>query len=320
MEIRKRLFRALAVLVFVAVSLAGCAARPSRATAATADAATADDPAQARQPTAHEIELVGVLVPDRTVSLYAKLSGQARVVAADVGDKVSKGELLVQIDTKELDAQLAVAEAQLAGVTDQAAQAKIGVDTARLNLEMAQRAYDRTKTLLDSKVITESQLDDARTKLDLARAAFENAQRQLQTMGGSGVAQARAQADSIKVQISNSMVTSPIDGTVITRAINPGELVNPSSSLMSVSDTATLRLQGTVSQEDVARLAVGMKAKVSVDTSPGLSYQGRVIQIGPIAASTGQYFPVVISLKNDGKLLAGMTARAFIEAPSSHAP
>ncbi len=320
MEVRKRLFRALAALVFVAVSLAGCAARPGRAPAVTAKAATTDDPAPSPRAASRDVELVGVLVPDRTVSLYAKLSGQARVVAADVGDKVSKGELLVQIDTKELDAQLAVAEAQLAGVTDQAAQAEIGVDTARLNLEMAQRAYDRTKTLLDSKVITESQLDDAQTKLDLAKAAFENAQRQLQTVGGSGVAQARAQADSIKVQISNSTVTSPIDGTVITRAINPGELVSPSSSLMSVSNTATLRLQGTVSQEDVVRLAVGMKAKVSVDASPGLSYQGRVMQIGPIAASTGQYFPVVISLKNDGKLLAGMTARATIEAPSSHAP
>ena len=58
-------------------------------------------------------------------------------------------------------------------MSDQAAQAKIGVETARLNLEMAQRAYDRTKTLLDTKVVTQSQLDDAQTKLDLAKAAYE---------------------------------------------------------------------------------------------------------------------------------------------------
>ena len=58
------------------------------------------------------------------------------------------------------------------------------------------------------------------------------------------------------------------------------------------------------------RLSVGDKVDVTVDALPSSRYAGRIQQVGPIAASTGQYFPVVVSLKNDGRLLAGMTAKA----------
>jgi HlyD family secretion protein len=227
-----------------------------------------------------------------------------------VGNPVKAGELLVQIDTKELNAQLKVAEAQLAGVTDQAAQAKIGVETARLNLDLAQRAYDRTKTLLDTKVVTQSQLDDAQTKLDLSKSAFDNANQQFNTVSNSGVAQAEAQVNFIRVQISNSTITSPISGVVTNRNINAGEITSLSSPLMSIADTSTLKLQGNLSQEDVVHLSLGSKVNVSVDVMPGKQYTGRVEQVGPVAAATGQYFPVVVTLPNDGRLLAGMTAKA----------
>jgi RND family efflux transporter MFP subunit len=175
---------------------------------------------------------------------------------------------------------------------------------------MAQRAYERPKTLFETKVVTQSQLDDAQTKLDLAKSAYENASRQYQTVSGSGLAQAEAQANYIRVQISNSTITSPINGIVTNRNINPGEITSMSTPLLSVADTATLKLQGNVSQEDVVHLSMGDKVKVSVDVIPGKQYAGRIEQVGPIAAATGQYFPIVVSLSNDGKLLAGMTAKA----------
>ena len=263
------------------------------------------------------VEFSGVLVPNRTLNIYAKLVGQATTVNGDVGSRVRKGQLLVQIDTKELNAQLKVAEAQGAGVSDQAVQAKIGVETAKLNLDLAQRAYDRTKTLFDTKVVTQSQLDDAQTKLDLAKSAFDNASHQYQTVSGSGLAQAEAQANFIRVQISNSTIASPIDGIITNRNINPGEITSLNNPLMSIADTATLKLQGNVSQEDVVRLSVGNKVAVGVDAIPGKEYTGRIDQVGPIAAATGQYFPVVVSLANDGKLLAGMTAKASFTLTSS---
>jgi HlyD family secretion protein len=292
-----------AALALAAFSLAAC--QPKTTLRVTVKTATATAGAIVRN-----VEFSGVLVPDRTVNVYAKLAGQATYVGADVGNMVKAGQLLVQIDTKELNAQLTVAQAALAGVTDQGAQAKIGVETARLNLDLAQRAYDRTKTLYQTKVVTQSQLDDAQTKLDLARSAFDNASQQYQTVSDSGVAQARAQVNLIKVQISNSTITSPISGVITNRNINLGEITPLSTPLMSVANTATLKLQGNLSQEDIVHLSVGSKVDVRVDVVPGKIFAGRVEQVGPVAAATGQYFPVVVRMANDGKLLAGMTAKA----------
>ena len=308
----KTRIRPWALVACVALSASLMACQPKAAPRVTVKTGTARAGALSRT-----IEFSGVLVPNKTLNIYAKLVGQATTVNGDVGSRVKKGQLLVQIDTKELNAQLKVAEAQGAGVSDQAAQAKIGVETARLNLEMAQRAYDRTKTLFDTKVVMQSQLDDAQTKLDLAKAAYQNASRQLQTVSGSGLAQAEAQANLIRVQISNSTITSPLDGIITNRNINPGEITTMSSPLMSIADTATLKLQGNVSQEDVVHLTVGLKVKVSVDAVQGKEFTGRIEQVGPIAAATGQYFPVVVSLPNNGNLLAGMTAKASMTIASS---
>lgn len=303
MKARTAQWGALAAAAALAIGLLGCAPKNApRVSVKTAPATLGR--------IVRNVEFSGVLVPNHTVNIFAKMAGLATTVSADVGNKVQAGQLLVQIDTKELNAQLAVSEAAAAGVGDQAVQVKSGMETARLNLEMAQRSYERTKTLLDTKVVTQSQLDDAQTKLDLAKAAYETASRQYQTVSGSGLAQAQAQVNFIKVQISNSTITSPISGIVTNRNINPGEITSMSSPLLSIADVAVLKLQGNVSQDDVVRISVGGRVNVVVDALSTNTYAGRVEQVGPIAAATGQYFPIVVSLKNDGRLLAGMTAKA----------
>ena len=264
-----------------------------------------------------KVEFSGVLVPNRSVNIYSKIAGQVKAVAADVGGRVRQGQLLVQIDAKELDAQLRVAEAARAGMADQAEQAKAGIQSAQLNLDMAQRAYERTKTLFDTQVVTQSQLDDAKDRLQLAQAALDSANRQYRTASGSGLAQAEAQVNYIRVQLSNSTISSPIDGIVTNRNVSPGEIAPLSAPLMSIADTSTLKLQGNVPQEAVVRLAVGDKVTVNVDGISGAAYAGTITQVGPIGAATGQYFPVAVSLKNDGRLLAGMTAKAALNLTSS---
>jgi RND family efflux transporter MFP subunit len=263
------------------------------------------------------VEFSGVLVPNRTLNIYSKIAGQLKAVAADVGGRVRRGEVLVQIDAKELDAQLQVAEAARAGMADQAEQAKAGIQSAQLNLDIARRAYERTKSLFDTQVVTQSQLDDARDRLQLSQAALESANRQYRMVSGSGLAQAEAQVNFIRVQLSNSTISSPIDGIVTNRNVNPGEIAPLNAPLMAIADTSTLKLQGNVPQEAVVLLAVGDKVTVSVDGIPGPGYEGVITQVGPIGAATGQYFPVAVSLKNDGRLLAGMTAKAALSLTSS---
>lgn len=255
------------------------------------------------------VAISGVLTPNKSVSIFSKVSGQVQTVGAEAGDRVSAGQLLVQIDTKELNAQLQQAQAAVQAVRDQADQAQIGIASARSNLDIAQKSSDRARTLFDSGAASQSQLDDARNKLDQASNAYANANKLYQTASGSGLAQAEAAAHLIQVEIGNGTIASPIDGAVSSRSIDPGGMASTNASLMTVADTSVLKLQGSVIQDAVPLLALGQKASVIVDALPGQSFEGQITQIGPVASATGQYFPVVISLKNPGVLLAGMTAR-----------
>ncbi|KYH33565.1 efflux RND transporter periplasmic adaptor subunit [Neomoorella mulderi] len=314
--------KAMALLAAGALALAaGCGSG-----AGAGDRVTVKAMAAGRGKLAATVEISGALVPVRVASVASKLAGQVLAVKADVGDRVQAGQVLVEIDTRELQAQLRQAEAAVRGVQDQAEQARIGMETARLGidtalikLEAARKDYERVKALAAAGAASQKQLDDAQAAVDqlqkayeAARQQYEVAKKQYETTSGSGMAQAQAAVNTIKVNMSNAVITSPITGVVTNRNINPGEMAAPASSLplLTIADTSTLKLQGTIGQEAVTLLAIGQKVTVTLDAIPGREFTGTVTQVGPVAAATGQRFPVEISLANPGELKAGMTARA----------
>jgi len=265
------------------------------------------------------VELSGVLSPEQTATVYGKLSGQAYRINVDVGDKVKAGDILLEIDAHELAAQLALAQASVATVKQQAAQALVGIDTAKTNYDQAKRYLDRLNSLEDRSSLSKNQLDDAQSKSDLTQRAWESAKLQYKSLNESGLAQAQAQVDVVKSQIENSILRSPINGVITNRNINPGELTSPSTALFSVAEIDKLKLQGTVSQDVVSLLAIGLKVAVNVDGLTSGTLEGRVTQIGPVGTSSGQYFPMVVTIDKPGKALAGMTARLSIEVTSPEA-
>lgn len=293
----------------VLLILTGCSGKSSNQMTITAT--------EAKQGTiTRNVEFTGAFAPDQTANVFSELSGHAVKVTANVGDAVAKGQLLVQIDTRQLQAQRAEAKAAVSSVEDQAAQAKVGIDTAKANLDLAQTTFDRTHALYKTQAASKNQFDDAQNRLTLAQSAYQNAEQKYELLTGSSLAQAKARLDLIDVQISESIVTSPLTGVVTNRNINPGELVGRSAPVMTVADTRTLKLQGTVSQGVVPLLSVGEPVQIAVDGMPNLTLHGTVSQVGPVAAATGQYFPVVAVVKNTGTLLAGMTAMASFDIVS----
>ncbi|MGI6284295.1 efflux RND transporter periplasmic adaptor subunit [Neomoorella humiferrea] len=315
---------ALLLALFLAGGAAGCGARPGDGGQVSVKTATA---AKGKLEATQTIS--GALAPARVANVVTKLAGQVLAVKADVGDRVQAGQVLVEIDTKELQAQLQQAEAAVDSVREQAEQARLGMEAAqvavanaKVALDAAQKYYDRIKALYDAGAASQSQLDDAQTKLDQAKNGyataakqFEATKKQYEAVSGAGLAQAEAAANTIRVNMSNAVITSPITGVITNRNINPGELAAPTSPqpLLVVADTATLKLQGTVGQEAVPLLAVGQKVTVTLDALPGREFTGTVTQVGPVATATGQRFPVEVSLANPGELKAGMTARAVFK-------
>ncbi|WP_434640078.1 efflux RND transporter periplasmic adaptor subunit [Thermoanaerobacterium thermosaccharolyticum] len=282
----------------------------------------------------------GSLTPNKYADVSSKLIGQVIAVNADVGDKVKAGQLLVQIDTKELKAQLQQADASIAMTNKQAEQAKISIqvaqqnlegaelkiDSAKISLDDAQKNYDRVKSLYDAGAASQSQLDAADTQLkqaqnqynaalnqyESAKTQVNNAQKQYEIYTGPALQQAEAAKNLIQVQMSNSNVYSPLSGIVTNRNIEPGEMAGAGSPLLTIADISTLKMEGTVNESTVSYLHVGQKVSVTVDAFPDKEFQGEISQIGPVATTTGQIFPIEIKIANTGELKPGMTAKATI--------
>lgn len=266
------------------------------------------------------VELSGVLAPVQTATVFGKLSGQAGRIAVDVGSKVKAGDVLLEIDAHELGAQLAAAEAAVATVKQQAAQALVGIDSAQTNYDQAKRYLDRLNSLEDRSALSKNQLDDATSKVQLTQRALESAKLQYKTLNESGLGQAQAQVDVVKSNLANSTLRSPIDGVVTNRNINPGELTNPQTALFTVAEIGRLKLQGTVSQDVISLMEEGRGVQVLVDGLPGGPLTGRITQIGPVGATSGQYFPVIVTVDKPGRALAGMTARVALDVTAPTAP
>lgn len=296
------LFAALPVFVF-----SGCADRTSEAK--KVKTAVAVD-----QELETKIELSGALVPEKTFDIASKISGQVVRLGFEVGSAVKAGDVLMQLDTESLRAQLAQAQAGLQSAEAAVQSVQNQASLAKINLDAAQKAYERTKTLFDSGAVSQSQMDDAADKLDIAKNQFENASGPALNQARAAVSTAAANIQNLQVQINYAAVKSPSAGVVASQNVNAGEVVSAAVPVISIVDTQVLKMKSTVTQDKLPLLSVGKEVDLTVDSYPDVKLKGAVTSLGPVALSTGEVFPVEISVKNNGSLKAGLSARASVAA------
>ncbi len=258
------------------------------------------------------LNVAGILISAQTVNVVSKLSGQVTGLNADTGAEVKSGDTLITLETKMLDAQLRQAEASLQSAQAALQAVRDKADLDKISLDAAQRAYDRVKELFTSSAGTQSQLDDASSNLDLKKKQYEISRGSAVQQAEASVKVAQSNIDNIKVQMENAVITSPINGIVINRNINPGEIASSGATLLTLADIATLKLRGTVSQEIVPLIQAGEQINVTVDIYPDKVYTGKIGSIGPMAVSTGEYFPIEISIPNSGDVKPGLSAHASL--------
>jgi multidrug efflux pump subunit AcrA (membrane-fusion protein) len=296
---------ALALLVFIA---SGCAGHS--AVAVTTVVAT-------NQELATKLDLSGVLVPAQTSDISSQIAGKVTSLGFQAGDAVKAGDVVMQLDTSSLNAQLAQAEASL-----QSAQAAVGeagnqAANDKIVLDSAQESYNRVKALFDSGADSQSALDDATNALNTAKNQYDNASGSALDQAEAAVSTARANINGFEVQLSETTIKSPLDGVLSSRNVNVGEVVSPGVAVMSVVDASSLKLRSTVTQDMLPLLALGQEMDVVIDSFPNRVYQGSVTTIGPIAVSTGEVFPIEVTIKNDGHLMAGLAAHASASVQAS---
>ncbi len=238
-----------------------------------------------------------VRTPQR-IEIAAQITGRVLAVEVQEGISVIPDQVLLRLDDNEWKASAAQARAALS--QNEARQRQIGVlgmpvaeQTARqaeANAIQAKKQFERVGELAARGFYSTAQQDDARRARDVAESQWRAAQLQLTSNqpGGSdaqvarsNVEQARAALDVALAKLAYATLRSPVTGTVLTRAVEPGDTVQPGKVLMTVAPEWKTELTAQIDEKNLALLAVGQSAQASADAYPGERFKASVIYIAP---------------------------------------
>ena len=242
------------------------------------------------------VTATGEINPVNTVSVGSQVSGTIEDIFVDYNSHVDKGQLLLKIEPSVLEA--AVAEAQAA------------LDSAKSQLTLSKNDYERNKTLYDSGYI-------ARAEMEQSQANYEQAQQSVKRM--------QSQYDRAITNLSYATITSPVDGTVISRKVDKGQTVAASfqtPDLFEIAeDLSKMQIETAVSEADIGVIHEGQNVTFTVDAYPTKKFNGivRQVRLSPTTTSNVVVYTVVIDVDNaDLNLMPGMTAFVTILISEAH--
>ena len=261
---------------------------------------------------AAQVTANGTLSARGTVQVGAQVSGRVVQINADFNDKVKKGQIIAKLDEQVLQAQITSASASVA-------LANANVSKAQVAVADSDRQYKRQKTLQDQQLVAGATVESAEVAWETAKAALVAAKAQ--------VAQSQAQLAQARLNMSYATIYSPVDGVVLSRAVDVGQTVAASLSapvLFTIAeDLARMQIDTAVSEADVGRLTDGMEATFTVDAFPGKTFKGVVRQVrnAPTTTQGVVTYDAVIDVDNtDKSLRPGMTANVtFVLAQVANA-
>jgi RND family efflux transporter MFP subunit len=236
--------------------------------------------------------------------IYPRASGYVRKWNVDIGDKVREGQVLVEIDTPELDQQLDQARAQLV-------QAEAGLIQATANRTYSNTTLQRYKELAPRGVASQQELDQKRAQSAVDEANVNVAEAAIEAQ--------RANVRRLVQMKSFSRVASPFAGTVNVRTIERGALVSPATAMFKISATDPVRVFVQVPQDVAASVRADSLARVSVREHPGRFFEGRVARTAGALDVGSRTMNTEVRVPNpNNELLAGMYAEVALTLSSSH--
>jgi len=277
-------------------------------------------------------ELTGTTEPLRQVALRSQSEGQLLALSVDVGDRVSQGSSLGQVDDRLLEATLRQAQAELASRQSDvaAAQAEVSdvqaqADQSAVELQQAIADAERFQRLAAEGAITDQEAEQAQTARLAAEQALRSTRERVRTREQS-VISARAQVTAqlatiaeIQQRQAYSALLSPISGSVLERLRQTGDLVRPGEDILRIGDFSAIKIVVPVSELDLGTLRVGQSVAVRLDAFPDRTLTGQIDRIAPIANSTARLIPVEIRVPNpDGRISAGLLARVSFQETAAN--
>jgi HlyD family secretion protein len=253
------------------------------------------------------LELYGN-VDIREVDLGFRVNGRIAAIGVDEGDKVRQGQLLATLETNTIDSRIAEADARVAQARAQLdklrngnrpqdiAQARARVEAAQAAARDADRDYARRQPLVGPGAISRDIWEQTVAQRDQARAQLREVQQALSLLNAGSrsedVAAAAAELRSAEAarkgagtDLSDTRLVASANGTMVTRAREPGAIVQPGETVLTLAIDRPMRVRAYVSETDLARISPGMKVQVTADGNPKI-YNGTIGYISPRAEFT----------------------------------
>jgi HlyD family secretion protein len=236
------------------------------------------------------VTATGTIEAVTSVDVGTQVSGIIDKVYADFNQRVKQGQLLAQIDKKQLTAQLE--------------QSRATLDQAQAQLDYQEATFNRLKALYEKKLIAQSDYDQAVYNYANAKSNLKNAQ---------------SSYDRNKVNMDYSTIYSPIDGVVLNRAVEEGQTVaasfNTPTLFTIVNDLTQMEVETSVDEADIGKVKKGQRVEFTVDAYTDMKFEGEVaeVRLQPVTTNNVVTYSVILSAPNpDEKLMPGMTASATI--------
>ncbi|MBM3771700.1 MAG: HlyD family efflux transporter periplasmic adaptor subunit [Acidimicrobiia bacterium] len=227
----------------------------------------------------------GKIQPKRLVNISADASGRVINLAVNEGDRVARGQFLLQIDPKSLRTRVDGGTASLQAAEASLDQLRQGVETARVQLQQAQQNLTRQKELASQQLNTREALEKADNEVRAADSALREREKQIGAQAAR-ISQERATLESARYDLSKVRIESPIDGIVTRRNIQEGETAvigtmnNAGTVLLTLADMSIIQAEVEVDETNVPLVAIGQPAVVTIDALPDRTFKGRVTEIG----------------------------------------
>jgi len=263
-------------------------------------------------------EFIGTTQPVREVSLRSQVEGRIININAGVGEVVTQGQILAQLDDAILlttvvqaEAQVAALEAEVSRARSQVSTAAAQAEQARLEVEQARRDSDRLSALASDGAISQQQAEQSRTSQRTQEQFLNAALGRISTEEESVAAAIRrveaqqAVVAQARERQSLTLIPSPLDGVVLERVSEPGNLLQPGNEVMKLGDFSSVKVVALVSELDLAKVQMGRSVQVRLDAFPDQNFTGRVSSISPSADPVSRQIPVEVTVPNASRRITG---------------
>jgi RND family efflux transporter MFP subunit len=292
-----------------AVWLAGCGEAPRRESVAASAPAVAVSTVLATTETWPSTYAATGTVRARTSAVIsAKLMGYVREVKVQAGDRVREGQVLVILDSRDLDAGSRRAEAAREEVRTAVPEADSAASAAKANLDLAQVTFGRMQDLYQKRSLSDQEFDEASARLKAAQAAYDMARARRIQMN-SKLAEADQEVRSSQVTRTYADIAAPFAGVVVAKSVEPGSLALPGTPLLTIEREGTYRLEAEVDESHLAAIRVGEPVSVALD-SVARPIEAHVSEIVPAVDAASRAYTVRIDLPALPGLRSGVFGRA----------